>query len=128
MRPLRITVLVVATAVMVMIAGGTTASSGASTSYVQASAREFYYGLSRSTVRPGSVKFEVVNFGEDDHDLAITRKGGSTIAVTAEIKPGEYTTVTRKLRRGSYVLWCTISDHKSRGMRAVLRVKPKKTS
>ncbi|MFY9264689.1 MAG: hypothetical protein WAO61_04605 [Solirubrobacterales bacterium] len=109
--------------VLIGVPGVVPASSAARTSYVQASAREFYYGLSRPSVRPGPVRFEMVNFGEDDHDLAISRKGGTTIAQLGIVKPGDRGTVEARLRRGSYVLWCTISDHKARGMRAVLKVR-----
>ena len=51
----------------------------ASRNYVQVSAREFYFGLSKTKVKPGITTFELVNYGEDDHDLAVRRKGSSSV-------------------------------------------------
>ncbi|MBI4898769.1 MAG: hypothetical protein HY827_10450 [Actinobacteria bacterium] len=91
--------------------------------FVQVSAREYYFGLSRTSVKRGNVTFELVNYGEDDHDLAIRRKGSSTTYNTGVANPGERRRLTRKLSRGTYSLWCTIDDHRARGMKATLRVK-----
>jgi plastocyanin len=99
------------------------ADAHAARSYVQVSAREYYYGLSRASVKHGTVTFELVNYGDDDHDLAIRRKGSSTKYETDVAHPGERKRLTRKLTKGTYVLWCTIDDHRSRGMSATLRVK-----
>ncbi len=95
----------------------------AARAFVQVSAREYYYGLSRTSVKRGTVTFELVNYGEDDHDLAIRRRGSSTTYNTGVANPGERRRLTRKLGKGTYRLWCTIDDHRSRGMSATLRVK-----
>lgn len=98
-------------------------AKSATRSYIQVSAREYYYGLSRNRVKPGTVTFELVNYGEDDHDLAITRKGTSSTVKSIVANPGERVRVSRKLRKGTYILWCTITDHQARGMSATLRVR-----
>lgn len=91
-------------------------------SAVQATAKEWSIGLSRTKVKPGSVRVEFVNMGEDDHDLAVTRKGGSTVRFS-ELRPKGREVKTIRVRRGSYVFWCTLDGHKRLGMRAVLRVR-----
>lgn len=91
-------------------------------SAVQATAKEWRFSLSRTKVKPGTVRVEFVNMGEDDHDLAVTRKGGSTVRFS-ELRPKQREVKTIRVRRGSYVFWCTISGHKAAGMRAVLKVR-----
>lgn len=95
----------------------------AARSAVQATGREFRITLSKKTVRPGSLRVEFVNFGEDDHDLAITRKGTSYTRTMNELRPKERDIETFNVRRGTYIFWCTIDNHKGLGMRATLRVK-----
>lgn len=91
-------------------------------SALQATGKEWSIRLSRTKVKPGTVRVEFVNLGEDDHDLAVTRKGGSTVRFS-EIRPKEREVKTIKVRKGSYVFWCTLDGHKSRGMRSVLKVR-----
>lgn len=91
-------------------------------SAVQATGKEWSIRLSRTKVKPGTVRVEFVNLGEDDHDLAVTRKGGGTVRFS-EIRPKEREVKTIKVRRGSYVFWCTLDGHKARGMRSVLKVR-----
>lgn len=98
----------------------------AASSAVQASGSEFRIGLSRSRVQPGSLRLEFVNFGEDDHDLAIRRVGNQTTDNVGLTHPGDRNVKRLKVRRGAYMLWCTISDHRARGMRATLKVSSKK--
>lgn len=95
----------------------------ATKNYIQVSAREYYYGLSKTKVKPGSTTFEIVNYGEDDHDLAVRRVGSSSVRRSERVKPGKRARLTTKLRRGTYILWCTIDDHLKRGMKAKLKVR-----
>lgn len=44
---------------------------------VQVVAQEFSYSLSRRTVKAGKVIVELVNRGQDTHDLDLQRVGGS---------------------------------------------------
>jgi plastocyanin len=112
-------------ALVAVIAGVVAGSSaqGATYSAVQATGKEFRINLSRSQVKPGKLRVEFVNFGEDDHDLAVTRKKGGATTYLEIVNPGKRAVNTITTRRGSYVFWCTISDHKAKGMRAVLHVK-----
>jgi plastocyanin len=111
-----------AAALLAAVVAGSSAQAS-TYSAVQATGTEFHLNLSRSHVKPGKLRVEFVNFGEDDHDLAITRKSTGTVTKLNIVHPGDTAAITMPARRGTYVLWCTISDHKAKGMRAVLRVK-----
>jgi len=94
---------------------------------VQVVAQEFRYSLSRSTVRAGHVIVELVNRGQDTHDLDMRRVGGTHIFRFPSVQPGQVVDRELKLVPGRYVLWCAIADHRERGMHAVLRVvRPKR--
>lgn len=90
---------------------------------VQVTALEFEYRLSRLTVRQGPALVELVNYGEDEHDLFVRRIGGTKTWRVRTILPGERATLSIRLRPGRYRLWCAVADHRSRGMRATLRVR-----
>ena len=57
---------------------------------VQVTAKEFYFSLSRQSVKAGPAIIELVNFGEDPHDLRLQRVGGAHIAGTPQVQPGQY--------------------------------------
>lgn len=125
-RPVLAAAALLAAVTLLPGANGTArgAEARASThSAVQASGTEYRIGLSRTKVKPGSVRVEFVNFGEDEHDLAVMRKGGSSAHNLGVVQPGGRAAMTVKVKRGSYVFWCTLSDHKAKGMRAVLKVR-----
>jgi hypothetical protein len=90
---------------------------------VQVTALEFEYRLSRLSVRRGPALIELVNYGEDEHDLVLRRVGGSKSFRVRKILPGSRATLVVRLRPGVYRLWCSIGDHRSRGMGATLRVR-----
>jgi hypothetical protein len=93
---------------------------------VQVVAREFALSLSRTRIRSGPALVELVNFGEDDHDLRLRRLGrGWTRAWrTPKVLPGERYLLETSLRPGRYRLWCSLADHRERGMEATLTVLP----
>jgi plastocyanin len=85
--------------------------------------REFAIAVYRPKVRPGKVKLNVRNLGEDVHDLVVRRAGKRIGGLTTIVKPGATATLRLTLRRtGRYQLICTVADHEARGMRATLRV------
>ena len=90
---------------------------------VLVSGREYTLSLSRPSVTAGKLRVEFDNFGEDDHDLAILRRSTGKVYKLPVVHPCDRAVINVPARRGSYVLWCTISNHKAKGMRAVLRVK-----
>jgi plastocyanin len=90
---------------------------------VQVTALEFEYRLSRLSVRQGPALIELVNYGEDEHDLMLRRVGGTHTWRLRKLLPGARATLSVRLRPGTYRLWCSVGDHAGRGMRATLRVK-----
>jgi hypothetical protein len=91
---------------------------------VQVTALEFEYRLSRLSLRQGRALIELVNYGEDEHDLVLRRVGGTKSWRLRRILPGSRATLAVRLRPGLYQLWCEVADHRARGMRATLRVRP----
>jgi plastocyanin len=90
---------------------------------VQVTALEFEYRLSRLSVRQGPALIELVNYGEDEHDLVLRRVGGTKTWRLRKLLPGSHATLSVRLRPGTYRLWCAVGDHRGRGMRATLRVR-----
>lgn len=89
---------------------------------VQVVAQEFSYSLSRSKVRAGRVIVELVNRGQDTHDLDLRRVGATRIVHFPSVQPGQVVDRELKLVPGRYLLWCAIADHRELGMHATLRV------
>lgn len=123
----------IAAAVSLGIVGGALASSNAPiasksatpSSAVQASGTEFRIALSRSRVEPSKLRLEFVNYGEDDHDLAVRRVGTTFVRNLGTTRPGERAVDRFKVRKGTYLLWCTLGDHRALGMKATLKVRKK---
>ena len=92
---------------------------------VQVSAKEFFYSLSRRTVVAGPAIVELVNFGQDPHDLRMERIGGGRLWKTPLVFPGAYYDLNATLVPGRYRLWCSIENHRQLGMAAVLSVVPR---
>jgi plastocyanin len=90
---------------------------------VQVSAKEFWFSLSRRTVVSGPVIVQLVNFGEDDHDLRVRRVGGTRTYKTPDLQPGAYFDLDLKLVPGRYKFWCSIANHESLGMKTFLTVR-----
>jgi len=76
--------------------------------------------LSRQSIKAGPA----INFGEDPHDLRLRRVGGTRTYAIGVVQPGEVADLETKLAAGKFVLWCSIADHRPRGMHAVLTVRP----
>ena len=93
-------------------------------SRLQVSADEFTLVLSRSSIRAGSAVVELVNYGEDDHDLALRRlaKGTRTFRIPI-VHPGTTGELDARLPAGRYRIWCTLPQHRARGMSATLVVR-----
>jgi hypothetical protein len=91
---------------------------------VQVSATEFQLVLSRGAIKAGPAIVELVNRGEDEHDLALRRVGsGAVTRRIGTVAPGGVGELSARLRPGRFVLWCTLADHRARGMRATLVVR-----
>jgi hypothetical protein len=89
---------------------------------VQVTSTEFRLTLSRVVAPNGPARIELVNLGEDPHDLKLRRIGGKYTFTIPETLPGERSTKSLYLMRGTYRVWCAIAGHRDWGMRATLRV------
>lgn len=93
---------------------------------IQVAADEFQLVLSRSALPAGPAIVGLVNFGEDDHDLALRRSAaGARTWKVRTVRPGEFRERELRLAPGRWALWCTVADHRALGMRATLRVRPR---
>jgi hypothetical protein len=128
MRPARILVAGAALA-LAITAGPAGAKPGQQVpDRVMARGTEFNLTLSKAKVTPGRVIVQFLNSGEDPHDLRIARVGdeGNEFGF-GEVGPGDYENLDTRLRkRSTYVLWCSLSDHRQRGMEATLRTKKRR--
>ena len=102
---------------------GASAAGPRNPARLQVVADEFTLTLSRERIRHGAAVVELANFGEDDHDLALRRLGGTRTFRVGIVHPGGVGQLDRSLRAGRYLLWCTLADHRGRGMRATLVVR-----
>jgi hypothetical protein len=89
---------------------------------VSVSAREFALTLSRPSVRAGMVRVQLINRGEDDHDLMVSRVGGPRSWRYPATVPETASTQTLPLTAGRYRLICTLEGHEERGMSTTLLV------
>jgi plastocyanin len=116
-------------ALAIALAGGSGASSArphAHKSSVAVGVAEREWGISsyRAKVKPGRVRFNVTNFGEDAHNLQVVGPNGYRSRVTPDLRSHERYTLSVTLRaQGVYRLLCTKPGHIKAGMRASIRVK-----
>jgi plastocyanin len=87
-------------------------------------AHEYRFGLYRTSVRPGAVRFNLHDFGEDAHNLVVLGPRGYRSAVSPDVRPDHDVAFRVRLRRaGLYRLICVKPGHAAKGMRATLRVR-----
>jgi hypothetical protein len=90
---------------------------------VQVAADEFRYSLSRPSLKAGPAIVQLVNYGEDEHDLRLRRLGGTRVYRIGKVRPGGRSELEARLLPGRFTLWCSLADHRVRGMRATLVVR-----
>ncbi len=113
-----------AAAVMGLAASVSASAYAPRSTAVGVSEREYRIGVYRHTVAPGTVRFNVTNFGEDAHDFTVTTRRGTVLASLPEIRSERRATLKVRLTRpGTYRLLCTQLDHAARGMRATVVVR-----
>jgi len=117
---------VAAAAALAVVFSPSSAALAPAPARVQVSAKEFFYALSRHRVVAGPAVVELVNFGEDPHDLRMERIGGGRLWKTPLVYPGAYYDLDATLVSGRYRLWCSIANHRQLGMQAVLTVVARK--
>ena len=90
---------------------------------VQVAADEFTYSLSRQSIKAGPVIVQLVNYGEDEHDLRLRRTGGTRVYRIGKVRPGRLGELEARFLPGRFTLWCSLADHRKRGMSASLVVR-----
>jgi hypothetical protein len=93
---------------------------------LQVGADEFGYTLSRQSIPAGPAIVQLANFGEDEHDLRLRRAGGTRTYVIGKVRPGKLAELEARFLAGRFTLWCSLADHRKRGMSATLVVKPRR--
>jgi hypothetical protein len=114
--------LSLALAASILLSAARAERADAAVTRAQASAREWSYTLSRLRAPRGWITWQLVNFGEDDHNLYIRRDGGTYTHVISTTHPGSVTDYTAWFRAGTFKLWCGLPGHRSAGMRATFTV------
>src|SRR5437764_14458406 len=97
---LTIVLAVVAAGMAVAHRAGATASSS-----VGVTETEYRITLGRTTVPHGRITFYIANFGQDDHNLKVARRGLG-YAFSGRIDAGGQIQRTVRLRRGGYNHHC----------------------
>jgi plastocyanin len=78
---------------------------------------EYYFVLSRPSVKAGAVTIELNNQGEDPHNLNLRLEGsGEDPQQIAETDSEQRTVATFELLAGKYHLWCSLPEHEEKGM------------
>jgi hypothetical protein len=90
---------------------------------IQVGADEFGYTLSRASIKAGPAIVQLANYGEDEHDLRLRRIGGIRTYEVGTVAPGRVGELETRFLPGRFRLWCSLADHRARGMRATLLVK-----
>jgi len=104
-------------------AGAAVATPAAPVARLQVSAREWLLRLSRPSIVAGLATIELVNAGEDGHDLHLRpADGGADLLAIDETQPGGVADRDVTLAAGRYTLYCSLPGHEAAGMRATLTV------
>jgi len=84
---------------------------------------EYYFVLSRPSVKSGAVTIELNNRGEDPHNLNLRLDGdeGEPLQIP-ETDSEQRTLASFDLPAGKYRLWCSLPEHEEKGMKATLTV------
>ncbi|HEY4997398.1 MAG TPA: plastocyanin/azurin family copper-binding protein, partial [Solirubrobacteraceae bacterium] len=89
---------------------------------VQITAVEYSFTLSRATVPAGKVILEFVNQGQDEHNLNVVPAEGPVAGAFANTPSKGISDQQVILRSGTYTLFCSLPEHKQKGMKATLLV------
>jgi plastocyanin len=89
--------------------------------HVLVTAVEWRFSLSRTNVPAGKVVLQLVNHGQDEHNLPAVSEG-SLAGSLPNTLPGEDRQLTLDMPAGTYTLFCSLPEHEQRGMKATLVV------
>lgn len=74
-----------------------------------------------STLPAGTTIFRITNDGTMAHNFEVEGQGSEDV-FPQDLQPGDSRTMEVDLQEGSYVVYCPIGDHRSRGMEVNLTV------
>jgi uncharacterized cupredoxin-like copper-binding protein len=117
----RLTLMMLACAAALLAAVSAGSAATAPTA-VAVTEREWRLSLGRLAVPHGPVRFNVANFGQDDHDVVI-RRNGRQYGASGRIAAGGRKSFTVNLPRGVYYVLCSLPGHRSLGMVSKLTVR-----
>jgi plastocyanin len=84
---------------------------------------EYYFVLSRPSVKAGEVTVELNNQGEDPHNLNLRPEGSDAESLQIpETDSLQRSVASFDLEPGKYRLWCSLPEHEERGMATSLVV------
>ena len=115
-----IVLAVVGTAVLVPTTGASTVHAAKATRNLRAaSGFTFAFNKKKLTAPPGKVKLVMVNPKSSDleHGIAIGKKKGNVV------NPGGTSTVTKRLKKGTYTYYCPVAGHRAGGMKGTITIK-----
>jgi hypothetical protein len=119
--------VVAAVAVVASLCPATFAAAERTPSRLLVTASEWRFVLSKGKIRGGPAIVQLYNSGEDPHNLRIRRASGGAVRRIGQLDPGEAGSVQLRLGRGKrYRLWCSLPQHRDRGMKATLKVARKR--
>jgi plastocyanin len=90
---------------------------------VAVTATDFRYTPQTIRAAPGELRLDIVNKGRLAHTLWISRGPTHIVARASSLLPGDRTSKTVKVRKGTYKFFCALSNHEELGMYGTLVVK-----
>jgi plastocyanin len=91
--------------------------------HLQVSAKEFSFTLSHASAPAGRLVLELVNAGQDEHNLHIRpAAGGADVGAMPTLLPGHHEDMEFNLPPGTYTLYCGMPAHEALGMKATFTV------
>lgn len=82
---------------------------------------EWSVTLSPATIKPGTVRFEIMNTGQNTHAFEV--KGQGVDIRSKDVPAGKSDTLMANLKAGTYQTYCPLDAHAEKGMKATLTVK-----
>jgi plastocyanin len=86
------------------------------------------YAPSRKTVRSGELTVQLINAGEDEHNMDMEKVGpgnspeGPIVVAVSAASKGASTPATVDVEPGTYRMWCTLPGHAANGMETTITV------
>jgi uncharacterized cupredoxin-like copper-binding protein len=102
-------------------ASTTASGGGGGGETVALSETEYKIDPADSTVKAGSVTFDVTNDGATVHNLEIEGNGIEEQG-TDDLQPGDTGDLTVDLQPGTYTVYCSIDGHEDLGMKGAITV------